>query len=598
MVDHEGPKTYAGRGQSVGADSGLQHLPSEILPAVVPGTKIALGHRRLSIIDLSSAGHQPMCDQTRRYWITFNGEIYNYLELRDELRLKGYSFFSDCDTEVVLAAYSFWGEECVHRFNGMWAFCIYDSARNLCFMSRDRLGVKPFYYLDDRKRFAFASEQKAFVKAGLLKAKVNEESLHDYLLNSRLEKGSENFFEGLNELLPGHNLFYDLRDHSLRTQQYYHLSDKINSQNDSLSQKELIQKIRSALFEAVRLRMRSDVPVGTCLSGGIDSSVLALIMSSESPNTLSCFTSVFPGKEINEEKFAGLIAGKTGAKHYKVEPRAENFFEETDTLVYSQDVPIWDTSTYAQFKVMELASENNVKVVLDGQGADELFGGYHHHFIARWQGMLAAGQYRALMSDLSASKKTFSYPLLFWLRQKIKSKLDLQSGAGFSLFSESYVRSFPVEYQGRYTSPLNNQLLSDIYDTRLKSFLKCEDRCGMWHSVESRTSFSDDLPLMELMFSFDDRKKISDGISKFLLREAMKSELPSEIYNRYDKKGFDTPMKEWIMRSRKLMTESIAGANLSFADIDKIQKADLNDERVRKMFFRLFIFSRWKQVFR
>jgi len=574
----------------------LPYLPQHSIQSAAEGF-LAFAHRRLSIIDLSEAGHQPMCDMEKTVWLTFNGEIYNYIELRKELQQLGHNFISECDTEVVLQAYKQWGYSCVEKFNGMWAFCLYDTAKKICFASRDRLGVKPFYYVDNDLYFAFASEQKAFIKAGICDASINEKELHNYLVNTSLETSTDNFFSHIKELWPGYNLVYDIKSSQVKVHQYFHLRDIVSFHNDDVSEPQLIENIRLVFENAVRLRMRSDVEVGTCLSGGIDSSALAVTMASHTTGMLNCFTSVFPGRKINEEKFADLAATAAGAKHFKIEASPEGFMEEVDQLVYSQDVPIWDTSTYAQFKVMELAANNKIKVVLDGQGADELFAGYHHHFIAKWNNLLSQGKIGPLVSDIITSETTIPAPFVFYLKQRIKAAYNFSGKQYSAVFNSDFLNSGKIRNKDRYASSVNDQLISDIYETRLKSFLKCEDRCGMWHSVESRTPFSDDIELMKLMFSFNGNKKIKNGISKYLLREAVKTRLPAEIYSRYDKQGFETPMQEWMQSLRPQLVSSVNNAGFNFLKKGAIDKLHPKNDSHNKILFRLFILSRWMQVF-
>ncbi|MEO6301643.1 MAG: hypothetical protein ABIP51_00595, partial [Bacteroidia bacterium] len=240
----------------------LTYIPITSLENANPNSFLAFGHRRLSIIDLSETGHQPMCNGDSKSWITFNGEIYNYIELREELKKAGHTFISESDTEVILAAYKQWGFNCVERFNGMWAFCIYDSEKQICFASRDRFGVKPFYYIDQKDLFAFASEQKAFIKSDLIAARINDGALHNYLINGLLETTASNFFEGITELMPGHSLVYNIKTAEIKTSTYYNLTDNINLANDDLSEKDLIEKITSTFENSVKLRLRSDVEVG------------------------------------------------------------------------------------------------------------------------------------------------------------------------------------------------------------------------------------------------------------------------------------------------------------------------------------------------
>ncbi len=575
----------------------LNYIPKSNLNNTNQNSFLAFGHRRLSIIDLSETGHQPMCNKEGKTWIVFNGEIYNYIEVREELKKLGHVFISESDTEVILQAYKQWGTNCVERFNGMWAFCIYDVEKQICFASRDRFGVKPFYYINNKDLFAFTSEQKAFVKAGLISPKINSSALHTYLVNGLLETTATNFFEGINELMPGNNLILDIKKQEVKISTYYNLTDHITLKNDNLSEKELIEKVSYAFENAVKLRLRSDVEVGTCLSGGIDSSALAVSISEITKQPLNCFTSVFRNNPINEEHFADSVAKKIQAKHFKVEPTFEGFLNEADDLIYSQDVPIWDTSTYAQYKVMELAKQNKIKVVLDGQGADELFGGYHHHFLAKWNNLFSQGNYRMAMNEISMSKKTIANPLQFYLKEKVKQKNYLNKKHFNLFFKNEFLNSSEIKNPSVYFNSVNEQLVDDIYNTRLKSFLKCEDRCGMWHSVESRTPFADDVELINLLFSFNGNKKIKNGISKYLLREAVKDKLPNEIYSRYDKKGFETPMNVWMKKMRQQILSEIKTANFEFVNYVDLEKSNTESSFHNKLLFKLFVLSRWQKLF-
>jgi len=575
----------------------LNYIPKTGLPQTDNGTLLAFAHRRLSIIDLSETGHQPMSDKTGKLWITFNGEIYNYLELKEELKKLGHAFISESDTEVILAAYKHWGAECVNHFNGMWAFCIYDTEKQICFASRDRLGVKPFYYLNTDYLFSFASEQKAFIKSGIIPFRINKKALHDYLINDLLENDTSNFFDGISELWPGTNLVYDFRVKTVSISSYYNLKDQVNLKNDKLNEKDLIEKIRTTFENSVKLRMRSDVEVGTCLSGGIDSSALAVTMSEITQQPLYCFTSVFRGEIFNEEYFADLVAKQIHAKHRKTEPDLAGFEKEIDTLIYSQDVPIWSSSTYAQYKVMELAKQNNIKVVLDGQGADELFGGYHHHFAAKWKNLMANGNYFKTLKDISASNKTIPGAFTFYLKERIKQKYFLNKKHFPLFFKSEFLESSEIKNPFVYFKDVNELLINDIYETRLKSFLKCEDRCGMWHGVESRTPFSDDIELINLLFSFDGNKKIQHGVSKYLLREAVKNKLPQEIYTRYDKKGFETPMQKWMIALKPKLIQEIKEAQFDFVNYNSLEKTDILNPFHYKLLFKLFVLSKWRKAF-
>lgn len=577
---------------------GLNYIPQKNISEANGDFHLAFAHRRLSILDLSETGHQPMALQDGKLWITYNGEIYNYLELKKELEAEGIKFVSTSDTEVILNAYKQWGVDCLDKFNGMWSFCIYDEEKQELFCSRDRFGVKPFYYTESDNVFAFASEQKALVKSGLVKAEINKKALHDYLINNRMEAAENNFFEGINELWPGYYLRYNLKNHSFNTACWFKLDPEYDYSTDLQSNEELIAEVKEKLTNAVNLRLRSDVPVGSCLSGGIDSSALAVLMDQKNPTYL--FTSVFKNEAIDESYYASLVASKVNCIHKTIEPKSEGLFKELETLVYSQDVPIWDTSTYAQYKVMELAKQNNIKVVLDGQGADELFAGYHHHFVAKWNYLLSYGNVFGFVREMSQSKKTIESPFMLFIKEKIKSHYNSHLKDIGSYFDKSFINSYPVHNPTKYLSKVNDQLAYDITNARLKAFLKCEDRCGMWHSVESRTPFSDDIELINLMFSINGTRKMQKGVSKFFLREAVKDKLPQEIYERYDKKGFETPMNKWIGGNYKTIFDSLNQSQLSFVNLETLRKqfdAQTAGTKEIKLLYKLYVLALWQKVF-
>lgn len=577
--------------------SDLSYIPQLQISKTDSNAFIAFAHRRLSIIDLSESGHQPMCSINEKLWISFNGEIYNYIELRNELKTLGHHFYSESDTEVILAAYQEWGFTCVEKFNGMWAFCIYDTEKQLCFASRDRLGVKPFYYCHQSDFFSFASEQKAFIKSGLINTGINQTALHSYLVNGTLENNTNNFFDGITELWPGTNLVYDIKQQDVTTHTYYHLKKQLNLKNNNLSENDLIEKISTVFTNAIKLRLRSDVEVGTCLSGGIDSSAIAVTIAELTQKPFYCFTSIFKQQPFNEEYFADSVAKKINAKQVKIEPTLKGFLEEVDMLVYSQDVPIWDTSTYAQYKVMELAKQNNIKVVLDGQGADELFGGYHHHFVTLWNSLLLKGYFAQGITEIVGARKTLAHPFIFYLKEILKQQYTFHKKHVDFLFKDEFVQQEEMVNPYTYFNDLNDHLINDIYETRLKSFLKCEDRCGMWHGVESRTPFSDDVELMNLLFSFNGNKKIKHGVSKYLLREVVKQKIPKEIYTRYDKKGFETPMQAWMQELRPLLLDEIKNSKFDFVNYHQLEKTQVNNAFQNKLLFKLFVLGRWKRVF-
>ncbi len=360
-------------------NSGILHKPVQVMESC-HDIKAILAHRRLSIIDITAAGHQPMCNISKTLWITYNGEIYNYIELRDELLKKGYKFHTATDTEFILAAYAEWGYECVNRFNGMWAFVIYDKNKKQLFASRDRFGVKPFYYYKDETLFAFASEQKALLQSGIVDFKANEKAVFDYWLFSTMEEEEEGMFKDIYELFPAYSLTLSLETGALKKWQYYtlHYSNDYNDSNFNL--KESVEKIQSLFIDSVRLRLRSDVEVASCLSGGVDSSSIVSAIYKLTGKGLNTFTASFTDSGIDESPWAKIVSDYTRSNAHYTFPSSSELLKDLQDLIYCQDIPVWSTSTYAQFRVMRLIHENGIKVALDGQGGDELLGGYGNYY--------------------------------------------------------------------------------------------------------------------------------------------------------------------------------------------------------------------------
>ncbi|MCU0435731.1 MAG: asparagine synthase (glutamine-hydrolyzing) [Bacteroidia bacterium] len=544
------------------------HSPQQHIAQFATTPRFVFGHRRLAIIDITAAGHQPLCTADKQLWITYNGELYNYIELRAELEQNGAQFHTHTDTEVVLEAYRTWGENCLTRFNGMFAFVIWDRAKQQLFAARDRFGVKPFYYYHDADVFCFASEQKALRKNSLVKTALRHEAVADYFAGSEIEHQPESFFANILELFPGCALSLNLQSNQLKQWTWYSLN--INQQFATPAPDRFeahVQLVRERLYEAIRLRMRSDVPVGACLSGGIDSSAIAGIMAdvvSTHGNVnvgekLKLFTAVFDDARIDERRWAQEVVHRTKAEWHTVQPEPHELLADLEELIYSQDVPIWSTSTYAQHRVMKLAAQNGIRVLLDGQGGDELFAGYHPYFRAFWSELLGHGEWGTLRSEM----KQFDGPALkFWLREHLKQrtvpalpnalrkKLMQRWYREFRYLNPELISSYVQRRNPHTGKHLNEMLRGEFVNTRLKGYLKCEDRCSMWHSVESRTPFADDHLLIETVFALPGSMKIRHGYTKALLREAAAPWLPETIRTRRDKLGYATPNNQWITTLR------------------------------------------------
>lgn len=601
-------------------NSHLPYSPVYDIDSLNENCSFGFGHRRLTILDLSEAGHQPMCDIEKRYWITYNGEIYNYKELREELKLKGHRFISESDTEVIIYAYKEWGVKCLERFNGMWAFVIYDSQTKTFFGARDRFGVKPFYYFHDKNYFAFASEQKALVELPFIKKEINPEAVFDFFVQGKMENEREGFFKHIFELFPSTYFLLDAQTGDINFKKYYtHLATSDFSNYDEEQFQLYCKAVQEKLIESVSLRLRSDVPVGICLSGGIDSSAIAGIIRHllsqhvqlNIGERLKTFTASFKEKQFDESGFAEQAARFSGAEWNQTFPDAESLLKNLNELVYSQDMPLWSTSTFAQHSVMRLAKDNGIKVVLDGQGGDELFAGYKDYLPYFWRELFSHGNYSAFFREVNASGGNIKLLSKALLKTNFINNLPLELRRSIYKSRNPKLNYLNPEFYNQYKArwknaeeadTLNDALLNDYGAKRLKIFLKCEDRCSMWHSVESRVPFTDDHHLAEYVFSISASYKIRNGESKHLLRNAMKDFLPEKIYSRKDKMGFATPHNLWIRKMKDQLRPIFTDKLSDYVDIKKLNKdydtffsppGDIEDGMV----FRYITFAKWVEVF-
>ncbi len=574
----------------------------------------ALGFRRLSVLDISAAGHQPMCTPDRKLWVVFNGEIYNHPEIRENLRSKGYTFRTSSDTEVLLAAYMEWGEQCLERFNGMWAFAIYDTEKKILFGARDRFGVKPLYYYFDHQTFAFASEQKALAGSAFCHTGINNQMVFDYFASNNIESREEGFFRNIIEVMPSCAFRFSIETRLLQKWEYYKLP--YNDQPEQFDDAKFAmhkEKTRELIFNAINLRLRSDVPAGSCLSGGLDSSAIVCTVNElmKANSILSVgsrqktFTAAFHDKRYDESMWAEMVAQKTGAEWFRVTPEPGQLLEELETLIYCQDTPIWNTSTFAQFKVMELAKQNGVKVLLDGQGGDELFAGYRHYhyaYVAELTGKYDKSVFREI-NHTGHPVQDLAFLLKCHLKKKFPIMNLLPPEAGY-LNRELISLYGNVPYtRNKITAPLNRILYDEFNRSYLKGYLKCEDRCSMWFSIEARTPFSDDLPLIEYIFSLPACYKIHHGVNKFLLRESMRGLLPEAVASRKDKLGYATPHNQWIAEIKNDLRNYFSSDLNDFLDTGKIlSDYDLlfnrREKKEKHNLFKLISFAVWKKVFR
>lgn len=505
---------------------------------------ISLGHVRLSIIDLSKAGHQPMSNEDDTIWITYNGEIYNFNEIRCELIQKGHIFLSETDTEVIIHAYEEYGFNCINKFNGMWAFCIYDKNENILFLSRDRFGIKPLYYWFDGEEFIFSSEIK-----GILAHNINmipsKAAIFDFLYYNLYDHTEETFFENIKKLMPSNNLIFDLSKNSIRLQKYYDIEkERKSGKCDTQTIKELFQ-------DSVKKTLVSDVPVGSCLSGGIDSSSIVLTMNIVKPEIkIKTFSLTFPGKKDDESMYQNEINSIVDADNYSTSPEPRELINDIYDLVYTQEEPFSGTSVYGQYKVMKLARQNNMKVLLDGQGADEILAGYHDFFAFYYLELLKDRKIIKLIKEIrdyyskSKSMLPVTYLFLRLIPDFLKRILYVHKKVPY--LSQHFVEMYDCRIDERWhISTLEEALIKSISIYSLPHLLRYEDKNSMRFSIESRVPFLD-CRLVEYILSTPANCKIHNGITKYGFREAMKNILPDIIRCRYDKIGFSTPEDDWL----------------------------------------------------
>lgn len=511
---------------------------------------IGLGFVRLSILDLTPAGHQPMFSDDGRYVVVYNGEIFNYIELRHELRGKGFAFKTNTDTEVLLAAFQQWGEDCLHRFNGMWAFVIYDRNEKSIFGARDRYGIKPFYYLQTKDLFAFASEIPPLLSLLPGKPTPDNQSIFDYLVFNRTDQTERTFFQEIKKLQHGYSFSLNLDNLPIKRvfiNKWYDLKAQVNRSSGFGNPKEFHDLFSSA----VGLRLRSDVPVGVCLSGGLDSSsIVSVLTQNFHKYDLNTFSAVYnPGQYGDESAFINLYKPNLHNMHFTT-PSAESLFQDIDIFLEVHSEPFPSTGLYAQFKVMELAKDH-VVVTLDGQGADELLAGYHYFFGYYFKDLLKNGRLSKLLSEMihyiQKQKSFYGYKtfLYFLLPKELRTRLRSDEiGYISDDFYMAYASGTEIGGDLYGSGGLQDALLNH-FEYKLEHLLKWEDNNSMHFSLEARVPILDHL-LVERTLACTNDMVINKGTTKYILREAMKDILPPPICQRTDKIGFGTPQDEWF----------------------------------------------------
>jgi asparagine synthase (glutamine-hydrolysing) len=556
--DDEGFLTWDSQSGTVLSYGGRDTHPSldlPRLPARPDGSHVILGHRRLAIIDLSPRGHQPMRSADKRYWLTFNGEIYNYVELRRELEAGGVRFYTNSDTEVLLEAYAIWGAAAFARFVGMFALAILDTKGNELVLARDVFGIKPLYYGLNARGFVFGSEIKALLRLPGIARMVRADHIYQYLRFGERENTRETLFADIEQVLPAELVRVNLDDLTVSRRKYW--SPSLVERRD-LSFNAAATQARDLFTESVKLHLRSDVLVGACLSGGLDSS--AIVVTARALQTggtpLQTFTFIADDPRMNEEKYARLVAGDALRT---TRPAAIDLQHDFDRLFAAQELPFVGLSVYAQFRVFQLAHQHGVRVMLDGQGSDELFGGYPGHVSARVSGLIAQGRLIEAMRLLATVPNTLP-------TQRVRNAF---SAVGRLLPARAQAMLLPIFdgplypswlskrwFQSRQVSPrirphgrgaraLQEELALSTTDLTLPHLLRYEDYNSMHFSIESRVPFCT-AALLDFAHTLPpDYLVTPSGETKAVLRHAMAPVLPGEIIAR-EKLGFPASDRRWL----------------------------------------------------
>jgi len=578
---------------------------------------MGMGFRRLSILELKPVGHQPMLDKELQIALSFNGEIYNHIELREQLITLGYKFFSHSDSEVIIKAYHAWGEGCVSHFNGMWAFALWDSRQHRLFCSRDRYGIKPFYYSIAGGYLYWGSEIKQLLLAPIDKSYNQAMIWRSLKINSLLIYDDETYWKSIHALKPGHNLI--VTGDSVEISQYYAL-DTDNIGTSTLSYQKAVDEYRSIFLDAIALQLRSDVPVGASLSGGMDSSAIvcsAVRHLAEPIDTFSSFYADAPA--LDERKWVEIVAKHTGSRSHLVSPTANDAMDWWGKATYLNDLPI-AAGFVSQYAVMQSAHSNGVKVLLSGQGSDELTAGYRHASYRYFADLIRQMQFGKLKSELpaylrknhAAAASIGKILLSTLLPESALYKLEF-SFYRFEPFNDSFTKQAQKQ-AGEHilanitdlkASRLANFLYNMMHNTSIQTLLHFEDRLSMGHSVESRVPFLDHR-LVDFVFSLPSQYKIKPPWTKLIHRQAMKDLIPPKIYHRKDKGIFSSPFYEVWMKGemRGFLQDILASASFRQRGIWNLPKISHQWQRYlsgemqsAEMLYNVFALELWFRQF-
>ncbi|MDH4053941.1 MAG: asparagine synthase (glutamine-hydrolyzing) [Gammaproteobacteria bacterium] len=576
---------------------------------------VGLGFRRLSILDLSTDSHQPFEDANGRYVLVYNGEIYNYLELRTQLLAKGHVFRSNGDTEVLLESYKEWGRKCVEHFNGMWAFIIYDRHERSIFGARDRFGVKPLFVHDNNGRYIFGSEIKAITAFKEVRRDFNSRQVAKYLIEGRLSEPDdswETLFAGIREIPGGHWFSIDASGRFL-AHRYWSLPEQAGAE-----QADPADDFAELLYDSVRLRLRSDVPVGVCLSGGLDSTAVICNMAACLPpnrsDPLHAFSYI--DQRFDETVQVAATVEQTKAELHRLGSSTVSFLDKLRDVLEYHDEPVHSLNVLVSFELYRMAAAHGVKVILNGQGADETWAGYPSYFLNYWYTLVMNGDVGRARQEIAEFARLHRVnPVDLWRKtlhsvyrnqlrriawyRKLANSRAVRAARRDDWFTEDFLRQYQVEVPEYQSLDLDTALRNSVTREPLPLYLRIEDRNSMAHSIETRLPFMD-YRLVGLAFKSANQWKLRGALNKFALREATKGVIPEVVRTRIDKMGFPVSAREWfagplyatareIISNASGRTDGVLSTGAVLRDLERHRQgaADFSDKLLRVMQFEM-----------
>jgi len=563
---------------------------------------VGMGFRRLSILDLSQAGHQPMVSEDGQLILVFNGEIFNFIELREELQRLGHRFRSSGDSEVLLAAYQQWGRACLPKLNGMWAFVIYDRRQRRLFGSRDRFGVKPLFYYRGKENILFASEIKAIRASGCYRSAINWPVAARFFLEQQLDTHCETFYEGIQQIPPGSGFEVDLE--GVWDQWSFWSLDSL----PAAACADPAAQFGDLFEDSVRIRMRSDVPVGVFLSGGLDSTSIICAaarhrLDSGAGSQESLLAFCYMDKNFDESQYIADTLKQTGAQLRQLQTGPADLWVDLERMLWFQDEPVHTMTAIVGYQLMRLASSQGIRVVLNGQGADETIGGYSSYFMDAWATLLSHGRIGAAWGAVSAYAAAhggqrggmFASAVeraAAWQLQKVGPYRDWSSAkreAGVkrnNWFTPELILQWSGTASASGGRTLSESLKQSVRSAPLPLYLRIEDRNSMAHSVEARLPFMD-YRLVAFVFGLPDEWKIRGPWNKFVLREGMRGRIPESVRMRVDKMGFPTSSTKWfahdlyeplhdLLGSKAVRERGIYNTEVLLADLERHRRGDVD----------------------